>query len=149
MCFIKPRLTHGEYTLNALNLSKPTILLIALTSLCFSAFADQQTDWLEPHVDYEGNIIDAKVRSIESWESGDSKRVTLSIPKDAIATTAEIEEIVVVGKAPKQDDKPVKVKIHYEWASDYDNDNYGLIITIDKATNFPIRLYLKGDTETP
>ena len=135
--------------MNVLNLSKPTILLIALTSLCFSAIAEQQTDWLEPHVDYEGNIIDAKVRSIETLESGDSKRVTLSIPKDAIATTAEIEEIVVVGKVPKQDDKPVKVKIHYEWASDYDNDNYGLIITIGKATNFPIRLYLKGDTETP
>lgn len=118
-------------------------------ALCLTAWAEQDIDWLKPQVDYEGKAISATIESIETRESVDSKRITLSIPKDAIETTAEIEEIVVIGKAPKKDDEPAKVKIRYEWASDYDNDHYGLIITVGKATNFPIRLYLKGDAETP
>jgi len=128
---------------------KPAVLLALLTLLCAPAFADQETGWLELEEGYEGKVIGAKVHKVETLEAKGSTRITLSIPKDAIKTTEEIEEIVVVGKAPDKKAKPSKLNIHYEWASDYENDYYGLIITFGDATNIPIRLYLKGHTETP
>lgn len=126
-----------------------TLSLLAASLPCASLLADQETDWLELQTGYQGKIMGAKVERIENVDNQDDQRVTVSIPKSAIKSTDEIQEIVVLGKALKKDDAPSKVQIHYEWADDYENDYYGLIITLGKTTNVPIRLYFKGDTETP
>lgn len=123
--------------------------LVALALPSSNSRAEQDADWLKPQVEYKGKAIGATIESITSRESDDSRKITLAIPKDAIETTADIEEIVVIGKAPAKDQEPKPINIRYHWASDYDNDHYGLIITLGKTTNFPIRLYLKGDAEKP
>lgn len=126
-----------------------TLFLLIASLVCAPLFANQETDWLELQEGYEGKVIGAKVTRIEELEDQNYKRITIAIPKSAIKTTREIEEIVVIGKAPKKAGKTFTINITHEWADDYDNDYYGLIITLGKATNFPIRLYLKDDTETP
>ncbi|MBV1931942.1 MAG: hypothetical protein KUG71_09520 [Porticoccaceae bacterium] len=126
-----------------------TLSLLAASLPCTLLLADQETGWLELQKGYQGKVIGAKVERIENVDNQDDTRVTVSIPKSAIKNTDQIQEIVVVGKAPKKDDEPSKLKIHYEWADDYENDYYGLIITLGKATNVPIRLYFKGDTQAP
>lgn len=126
-----------------------TLSLMTVGLLCSAALADQETDWIELQKGYEGKIIGAKVKQIEDLDNREDKRVTISIPKSTINDTNQIQEIIVVGKAPKKDQEPSNLKIHYEWVDDYENDYYGLIITLSKATNVPIRLYFKGDTQSP
>lgn len=130
-------------------LSNQTLLLLAASLFCSPLLADKETDWIELQEGYEGKVIGAKVHRIETSDDGAGKQVTVGIPKSAIKSTDQIEEIVVVGKAPKKDQEPTKMNIQYEWADDYEKDYYGLIITLGDESNYPIRLYLKGDTETP
>jgi hypothetical protein len=130
------------------NLPRTLFLLIA-SLLCSPLFANQETDWLELQEGYEGEVIGAKVTRIEEPEGENNKRITVAIPKSAIKSNREIEEIVVIGKVQKKAGKTFPINITYEWADDYDNDYYGLIITLGKATNLPIRLYLKDYTEAP
>lgn len=132
-----------------IRLIKQVLLLMTAGLLSNAALADQETDWIELQKGYEGTVIGAKVEHIEDLDNQEDQRVTISIPKSAIKDTDQIQEIVVVGKAPKKDQEPSKLKVHYEWADDYENDYYGLIITLGKATNVPIRLYFKGDAQAP
>ena len=129
-------------------LSAPILLLFVSSLLCPPLLADQETDWIELKEGYEGKLIGARVRQIKAIDGANTQHITISIPKNAIADTAVIEEIVVTGKAPKKE-AASKLNIEYKWVDDYENDHYGLIITVDKMPNFPIRLYFKGDTETP
>ena len=125
---------------------------LVLISLCTPALGDTESDWIELRQGYREKIIGARVDRIDNVKGEDGnndKQITIAIPREAIEDTDDIHEIVVVGKAPKQDDKPVTLEIHHEWADDYDNDYYGLILTIGDFTELPIRLYFKGDTETP
>lgn len=132
---MKPR--HPLQTVTALL----TLMLLAQPGL-----ADRETDWLELREGAQDKATGMTIQRIEEDNNGDSTQVTISIPRHAMKTTDEIQEIIVTGKAPKKHDKPVKLNIKYEWANDYDNDYYGLIITIGKNAKLPIRLYLKGDT---
>lgn len=129
-------------------------LLATLTTLffCLPAVADKESGWIELREGYQEKIIGARVVSIndvEGQEATNDKQVTIAIPKDAIEDTDAIHEIVVVGKAPKQEDKPITLNIRHQWADDYENDYYGLILTFGDFTELPIRLYFKGDTEAP
>lgn len=133
----------------SVRLTAQALLLLFAGLPCASLLADQETDWLELREGYRGRVIGEKVERVEKLDNQDGQRVTLSIPKSAIKNTDNIEEIVVVGKAPKKDQKPNKLKIRYEWVDDYENDYYGLIITLGEATNVPIRVYFKGDTQAP
>ena len=135
--------------MNLQKLINPALWLLTTMTLCTPALADQETDWIELQKGYKGKVIGAKVMRIENLVTEDTQRVTIAIPKSIVKNTAVIEEIVVVGKAPKKEAEPRKLNISYEWADDYENDYYGLIITLGNAGNFPIRLYLKGDTEAP
>jgi len=51
--------------------------------------------------------------------------------------------VVVVGK--RGDKEEALPGTSYEWSEDYENDNYGLIIKLDKMENYPIRVYIKDD----
>lgn len=125
---------------------------LVLVSQCASTLADQESDWIELREGYREKIIGARVdqiNDVEDAQGNNDRQITIAIPKDAIKDTDDIYEIVVTGKAPIKDDEPVTLKIHHEWADDYDNDYYGLILTIGDFTELPIRLYFKGDTEAP
>lgn len=126
----------------------PTVIaLLTLVFLAQPGLADKETDWLELREGAQDKATRATVLGVKESDNGDGTQVTIAIPKSTMKTTDEIEEIVVLGRAPKEQDKPVKLNVRYEWVSDYDNDNYGLIITLGKNTKLPIRLYLKGDTK--
>ena len=47
---------------------------------------------------------------------------------------------------PEKPEKPEPLDITYEWAADYNSDNYGLVIRLRRNTNWPIRLYMNSDT---
>jgi len=158
-CYLKPvaafrnPLAREEIVMkdNSISVAK---LLATLTALffCLPAMADKESDWIELREGYREKIIGARVDQIDEIKGSEGNantQVTLAIPKAAIEDTDDILEIVVVGKAPKKEDKPVTLNIHHEWANDYENDYYGLILTIGDFTELPIRLYFKGDTTAP
>ncbi len=113
------------------------------------ALCAQETDWLELKEGYEGKKIHAKVHRIKLPELGGDggQHVTVSIPKDELESTDKVHEVVVVGQRDGKEE--VLPGTRYEWAEDYENDNYGLIIKLDKMQNFPIRVYLKDDLPLP
>ena len=108
-----------------------------------------ETDWLKLEEGHEGDKIHAKVNRIKLPELGGDggQHVTVSIPKDELESTDKVREVVVVGQRDGKEE--VLSGTRYEWAEDYENDNYGLIIKLDKMQNFPIRVYLKDDSPLP
>ena len=108
-----------------------------------------ETDWLELKEGHEGEKIHAKVHRIKLPELGGDggQHVTVSIPKDELESTDKVHEVVVVGQ--RDGNEEVLPGTSYEWAEDYENDNYGLIIKLDKMQNYPIRVYLKDDLPLP
>ena len=89
---------------------------------------------------YMGETRGTELREIE--DEGETRTVTLAIPKKSMSHPDEIEEVVVVGRRPE---KPEPIDIEYEWLDDYENDNYGLVIRLGKNSNWPIRFYLNSD----
>jgi len=118
-----------------------TILPPALNAL--------ETDWLELKEGHEGDKIHAKVQRIKLPELGGDggQHLILTIPKDELESTDKVREVVVVGK--RGDKEEALSGTRYEWSEDYENDNYGLIIKLDKMENYPIRVYLKDDLPLP
>jgi hypothetical protein len=101
-----------------------------------------QSDWLELVRGYRGDTIGVTVVDIEEGEAADPRTITLAIPKTEISDPNVMEEVLVIGKMPK---KSEPLDISYEWVSDYDSDNYGLVIRLSKDTEWPIRLYMSSD----
>jgi len=108
-----------------------------------------ETSWLELKEGHEGQKIHAKVHRIKLPELGGDggQHVILTIPKDELASTDKVHEVLVVGK--RGDKEEALPGASYEWSEDYENDNYGLIIKLDKMQNYPIRVYLKDDLPLP
>jgi len=134
--------------MNAASTTRRVILTAALACLAPSLSA-LETDWLELKEGHEGKKIHAKVHRIKLPELGGDggQHVTVSIPKDELESTDKVHEVVVVGQRDGKEE--VLPGIRYEWSEDYENDNYGLIIKLDKMQNFPIRIYLKDDLPLP
>ena len=123
-----------------------SVCALLITGLPLPAVADDvdreimHSDWLPLVVGYRGKTAGTQLRSIENDDNGESRTVTLAIPKSAVADRNAIEEVVVVGQRPH---KPEPLDITYEWLDDYDHDNYGLVIHLgNKDSDWPIRLYL-------
>ena len=118
-----------------------TILSPALNSL--------ETDWLELKEGHKGQKIGAKVHRIKlpGLNGYGGQHLILTIPKDELKSTDNVREVVVVGK--RGDKEEALPGISYEWSEDYEKDNYGLIIKLDKMENYPIRVYLKDDLPLP
>ena len=62
-----------------------------------------------------------------------------------LVAAAEIEEVLVIGQRPPAQEESKPTRITYEWVSDTDPDNYGLVIRLSRNTNWPIRLYMNSD----
>jgi hypothetical protein len=117
----------------------PVVLLVSATTLAQEG-TSLQSDWLELVKGHKGDALGVELREIEAGEEEGSRTVTLAVPKTSIEHPDAIEEVVVVGRKP---DDPEPLNIKYEWVSDYDDDNYGLIIHLGDS-NWPIRLYMNS-----
>lgn len=118
-------------------------LLLPLSLIgAVAAFAQEGTslesDWLELVKGHKGESMGVELREIEAGEEEGTRKVTIAVPKTAIEHPDAIEEVRVVARKPEE---PEPLKIKYEWLSDYDDDNYGLVIHIGED-NWPIRLFM-------
>ena len=102
-----------------------------------------ETDWLEFVKGYKGGVMGAEVREVEEGTDGKGSTLIIAIPKVAMADPDQIEEVRVVGQAPREID--LIPEFEYEWVDDYDNDYYGLVIRFSDETRWPIRLFLQSD----
>jgi hypothetical protein len=104
-----------------------------------------QTGWMELVKGSRDSTVGAEVIEVEAGDTADTQKITLAIPKKSIASPGDIEEVVVMGQRPEKPEKPEPLDITFEWAADYDSDNYGLVIRLSRNTNWPIRLYMNSD----
>lgn len=118
----------------------PLSLMLAVIVQVQAAGEPLESDWLELVKGYKGDSLGTELVDID--DEGESRAITLAIPKASMSHPDEIEEVVVVGRKPE---KPEPLDITYEWLDDYDNDNYGLVIRLGKNSRWPIRLYLNSD----
>ena len=117
-------------------------LLLVLPSIAVAQEEGEplQSDWLELVKGYKGKNLGTELVEID--DEGETRTITLAIPKTSMGNPNEIEEVVVIGRKPE---KPQPLDITYEWLDDYDNDNYGLVIRLGKNSRWPIRLYLNSE----
>ena len=125
-----------------------SIFLLLTVSSAYSSEDSVETGWMELVKGSRDSSVGAEVVKIEEGDAVGMQKVTLAIPKDSIADPNEIEEVLVIGKRPQgsvevENTKPVNIT--YEWVTDYDSENYGLIIRLGKNTNWPIRLYMNSE----
>ncbi len=113
-------------------------LFLALAAAHAQEGTSLQSDWIELVKGNKGSKMGVELREIEEEGEDGSRKVTLAVPKTAIEHPDVIEEVRVVARKPE---KPEPIEIEYEWLSDYDDDNYGLVIHIGKG-NWPIRLFM-------
>ncbi len=99
-----------------------------------------ESDWLEFVSGSKGKTMGVELRDIQPGDTEGTRKITLAVPKTSMPDPDEIEEVVVVGRAPE---KPEPLNIQYQWLRDYDKDNYGLVIHIGES-NWPIRLYMNS-----
>tara|TARA_R110002049_G_scaffold3094_1_gene24327 strand:- start:409 stop:828 length:420 start_codon:yes stop_codon:yes gene_type:complete len=114
-------------------------------SVAHSEGEGMQTGWLELVKGSRDDATGAQLVNIEEGDTADTQKITLAIPKASAANRADIEEVLVIGQRLPEPEKSKPIKFTYEWVSDFDNDNYGLVIRLGKDTNWPIRLYLNSE----
>jgi hypothetical protein len=121
------------------------LFLCLLASVAQSGGEEVETGWLELVKGSRGDIIGAELVDIEEGDSADTQKITVAIPKASVGNPGDIEEVLVIGQKPPEAEKSKPVEYTYEWVTDYDSDNYGLVIRLGKNTNWPIRLFMSSD----
>jgi hypothetical protein len=115
------------------------LLLMPLVAVAQGESNILQSDWMKLVKGYRDPASGVEMRDVVYEKSSDTRTLTLAIPKSALNSPDDIEEVIVVGRRPA---KPESMDISYEWLDDDDPDNYGLVIRLGKDSNWPIRLYL-------
>ena len=127
---------------------RPLLTAAALVMAASSTFAQDkvlmETDWLEFVKGHKGNTVGAEVREADRDSTTGGSRLVIAIPKVAMDDPTMMEEVRVVGQAPKEID--LLPDFEYEWVEDYDKDYYGLIIKFSEDTQYPIRLYVESNS---
>lgn len=126
-------------TVRCIKLSLTLLLALPLLLAAQDEALPLQSGWMELVKGQRDPATGVEMREVKEESAGETRTVTLSIPKTSMNHPDTIEEVVVVGRRPE---KPEPLDISYEWLDDYDNDNYGLVIRLGKDSNWPIRLYL-------
>ncbi|MEZ5571139.1 MAG: hypothetical protein R3E64_03860 [Halioglobus sp.] len=121
------------------------LLLLLLSVNVQSDNGSMETGWMDLVKGARDSASGAQVVEIEDGDSADTQKITLAIPKKSVANPNEIEEVLVIGQMPDKPKQSRPVKFSYEWVSDYDSENYGLVIRLGRNTNWPIRLYMNSD----
>jgi hypothetical protein len=122
------------------------LVLSLCAMMAHSQGTSVESGWLELVKGSRDDTMGAQLVNIEEGDSADTQKITLAIPKSTVANPDEIEEVLVVGQRLDKPEKSRPIKFTYEWISDYDNDNYGLVIRLGKDTNWPIRLYMNSES---
>jgi len=120
-------------------------LLLLLTTVSRAEDSSVQTGWLDLVKGSRDSTVGAELVEIKQGDTAGAQTITLAIPKKSIANPEDIEEVVVIGQRPEKPEKPEPLDMTYEWVSDYDNENYGLVIRLSRNTNWPIRLYMNSN----
>lgn len=119
-------------------------ILASMAFLSFMTLAQEGTslesDWIELVKGHKGEKMGVVVTDIQPGDTEGSKKVYIAVPKVSMGHPDTIEEVVVVGQAPKEAEP---LDIQYEWVYDYDDDNYGLVVHVGEG-NWPIRLYMNS-----
>lgn len=126
-------------TVRCIKLSLTLLLALPLLLVAQDEALPLQSGWMELVKGQRDPATGVEMREVEEENAGETRTVTLSIPKTSMNHPDTIEEVVVIGRRPE---KPEPLDISYEWLDDYDNDSYGLVIRFGKDTKWPIRLYL-------
>lgn len=119
-------------------------LLLAASSVFAQDKVLMETDWLEFVKGHKGKTVGAEVREADRDSTTGGSRLVIAIPKAAMDEPTMMEEVRVVGQAPREID--LLPDFEYEWVEDYDNDYYGLIIKFSEDTQYPIRLYIESNS---
>ena len=130
--------------LTARSLLTATAFVMAASSPFAQDKVLMETDWLEFVKGDKGDSVGAEVREADRDSTTGGSRLVIAIPKVAMDDPSMMEEVRVVGQAPKEID--LLPDYEYEWVEDYDNDYYGLIIRFSEDTQYPIRLYIESNS---
>jgi hypothetical protein len=129
-------------------LFQSTVAVLFFSLLASAAQSDgegMKTGWLERVKGSRDDTVGAQLVNIEDGDTDDTQKITVAIPKALLVNRDDIEEVLVIGQRPPESKKSKPIKFTYEWVSDLDSDNYGLVIRLGKDTNWPIRLYMNSD----
>lgn len=127
-------------------MKKISLILISLL-FCIS-FKVSATDsgWLKQTAG-ETNERGFSIKTIVDSDQG-TKLITVSIPKERLKEGKDtIEEVLVIGKRAEERESPLK-NVSYEWADDFENGDYGLIIKLKGDTRMPLRLRFSTDNSS-
>ncbi|TGD73355.1 hypothetical protein E4634_09985 [Mangrovimicrobium sediminis] len=126
------------------NVTAPLALLLAVATPASLAQDDTSlsSDWMELVKGQKSESMGVELRDIQPGAEAGTQTVTFAVPKSSVRDPDDIEEVIVVGRKPDSVELP-KLNIQYKWLRDYDNDNYGLVITLGEG-NWPIRLFMNS-----
>lgn len=105
--------------------------------------AEVQTEWIAPREGFTESGVGARIKSIEALPADEGQRVTIEIPRSAVAEGEIVQEIIVTAQRPDKTESPVSVR--HEWVADYENDYYGLVLYLGSKEQTPLRIYLKSE----
>jgi hypothetical protein len=144
----KTGITQRGFIMRSRTLLHSTVaafFLCLLASVAHSEGEGIETGWIELVKGARDSTVGAEVIEIEDGDTADTQKITLAIPKKSLDNPREIEEVLVIGQRPPAQEESKPSRISYEWVSDSDPDNYGLVIRLSRNTNWPIRLYMNSD----
>lgn len=122
-------------------------VLAAVAAILLPAQAEEEvkTEWIEPVAGFRESALGARLGLVETLPDDQGTRVTIEIPREAIADTDDIHEIVVTGRGPGGGGDERELSVRHQWVSNYDEDHYGLLLYLGGEDNLPLRLYFKAD----
>ncbi len=137
--------------------TRKVVLLPALLCSLFGAFALQaqetgktlETEELKLQMGHEEPGLGARIHKIEEDEKG--IKVTISAPaRITDGTHGDLEEIVVLGKAPEKDKpRPSLMQIdRYEVINDLEEGRSGLVFYLGKQEDFVLKFNYTDDRPT-
>ena len=122
-------------------------LLSALSLLSLLAppllAAELQTEWIAPTAGATESAVGARIKSVEELPDGGGQRITIEIPRESMAESGDIQEIVVTAQQPDKTETPLSIR--HEWVADYERDYYGLVLYLGKNEQLPLRIYRKSE----
>lgn len=120
----------------------PKALALTITLLSFNALASD-SGWIKQEVD-ASNEHGFTIKTIVNSDQG-IKLITVAVPKSKLKNNKEeIDEVIVIGKRSEERESPLK-NISYEWADDFENGDYGLIIKLKDDSKMPLKLQFSAD----
>lgn len=101
-----------------------------------------ETDELKPVQGHQGGTLGARIDAVESLDNGEMIKISVSLPKPTLAHESDIEEVIVMGVAPKKEtqrpllDQGQKVEV----VNDLEQGRSGIVIYLKKQQNFVLQL---------